>query len=613
MPAHMARRVNHPQRGVTRGHQFGVVQQVIGAKRGVHPFATALHSGVGQPLHGGRAARPSAAKGKDRRAGKGRYAGGCGGVVQMGMGDNDFRHSPMPANRGHQRIDMRGDQRPRIDQHQITPAAKDIAVGAGACHGRRVWRHNAAHAGRNIVHRACLHLRPLSFGSADGYVRRMRLSLKPYLPRGLFGRAALILIVPIVTIQLVVSIAFIQRHFEGVTRQLSQGVLVELDLIRKVATAGGDGSVARADAKALATAFGMGLNFLPDGAETAADAKLWRDLTGNLVIDALRAGLPDVRRVDLASVPGGVVLTLALEDGLMRAQIPRGRLSASNPHQLLVLMIVASILMTLISYAFLRNQLRPIARLAQAAESFGKGEAVPFRPRGATEVRAAGAAFLDMRHRIERAIETRTLMLSGISHDLRTPLTRLRLGLAMLPEDPEVTALLSDVIEMERLVDEFLTFARGDAMEDAVMADPLALAAQMVVNMGRSGREVTLIEGPGPLTPLRMRPWAVQRAVENLLSNALRHAASVRLTLTATDRVLRFVVEDDGPGIPEVQHEAALMPFARLDTARNQNHGGGVGLGLSIAADVARSHGGGLSLGRSGDLGGLRAELRIAR
>lgn len=440
----------------------------------------------------------------------------------------------------------------------------------------------------------------------------MSLSLKPFLPRGLFGRAALILIVPIVTIQLVVSIAFIQRHFEGVTRQLSQSVLVELDLIRQVAAGRAGQPRPRDGAVALTVAFGMALEF-PAEAGPSQDRLSWRDLTGILVIEALRAGVPGVHRVDLEAVPGQVVLTIAGADGPMQVVIPRGRLSASNPHQLLVIMLVASVLMTLISYAFLRNQLRPIARLASAAEAFGRGEAVPFRPRGALEVRAAGAAFLDMRLRIERAIEARTFMLSGISHDLRTPLTRLRLGLSMLPEDEEVTALLSDVIEMERLIDAFLAFARGDAMEDPVEADPVALARQIVANAIRVQREVLLVLGEGPLGPMPMRPQAVQRAVENLVGNGLRHAKTVRLTLSGTERGLRFVVEDDGPGIPQAQRDTAMVPFSRLDAARNPNAGGGVGLGLSIAADVARSHGGRLTLGQSEDLGGLRAELRLAR
>ncbi|MDO8884235.1 MAG: ATP-binding protein [Pseudotabrizicola sp.] len=440
----------------------------------------------------------------------------------------------------------------------------------------------------------------------------MRLSLKPFLPRSLFGRAALILIVPTVAIQLIVSIAFIQRHFEGVTRQLVHGVVMELALLREAVDGSSSIESALATVQPLAEAVEMVVE-LPAVSIAAQDTRDWADLTARPVIAELRERLPNVLSVDLASVKGRVLLTEATRFGPMQVSLPRGRVSASNPHQLLVIMMLASILMTLIAFMFLRNQLRPIKRLAEAAEAFGKGEAVPYRPRGALEVRAAGGAFLDMRARIERAIETRTLMLSGVSHDLRTPITRLRLGLSMLPEDEEVQALLSDVREMERLVDEFLAFARGDAMEEPVEADPAQIAARIVDNAARSGRSLAWESRlSGPIT-LRLRPQAVQRAVENLLGNAQRHGDQVRLTLSATERTVRFVVEDNGPGIPEAQREAAMAPFARLGGARDPNQGGGVGLGLSIAADVARSHGGRLLLGRSDSLGGLRAELVLAR
>jgi two-component system osmolarity sensor histidine kinase EnvZ len=441
----------------------------------------------------------------------------------------------------------------------------------------------------------------------------MRLSLKPFLPRSLFGRAALILIVPIVTIQLVVSVAFIQRHFEGVTRQLTRGVLIELELMRTAIAKAPDIAAASVAVGELAQAFGMEAALPAPAGSRAADATDWDDLTGGIVTQALRDGMPGVLAVDLKSVPGQAVLTIETAFGPMQVELQRVRVSASNPHQLLVIMILASVLMTLIAYAFLRNQLRPIKKLAEAAEAFGKGETLRYRPRGALEVRAAGAAFLDMRARIERAIETRTLMLSGISHDLRTPLTRLRLGLSMMPEDEEAEALLSDVLEMERLVDEFLAFARGDAMEEPVEADLTALAHKIVENAARSGRTVRLCLSQQRLPLMRVRPQAVQRAVENLLNNALRHGRVVTLTLTANELFALFRVEDDGPGIPEDQREAALAPFARLDEARNPNRGGGVGLGLSIAADVARSHGGSLTLGRSEALGGLQADLRLAR
>lgn len=439
----------------------------------------------------------------------------------------------------------------------------------------------------------------------------MRLALKPFLPRSLYGRAALILIVPIVTIQLIVSIAFIQRHFEGVTKQLSIGVLSEIDLILSRVDAAPDAAAALRNIEELAGVFGM-VAALPAPSDLIRDERDWDDLTAGIVMRVLKEAQPRISAVDLSSRSGMVRLALSTAKGPMMLEIDRKRLSASNPHQLLVIMVLASVLMTLIAYVFLRNQLRPIARLAVAAEAFGKGEAVPYRPRGATEVRAAGAAFLDMRNRIERAIETRTRMLSGISHDLRTPLTRMRLGLSMLPDEDEVRGLQSDVAEMERLVEEFLAFVRGDVMEETVLADPKVVAQRIIDNAQRAGRTVGLALYDEDLQ-IRMRPQAIQRALDNLVGNALRHADRVDLTVIPSERGVRFVVEDDGPGIPDVDREAALQPFTRLDAARDPNHGGGVGLGLSIAADVARSHGGALSLGRSDRLGGLRAELRIAR
>lgn len=435
---------------------------------------------------------------------------------------------------------------------------------------------------------------------------------KSFLPRGLYGRAALILIVPIVTIQLVVSVTFIQRHFERVTEQLTGGVAFELRLLLQEVDTAATPDEARARLERLAGPLGMRVSLPSADAAPAVDRTELLDLSGRVVQRTLRAELPGLAPIDLVEGDGNVRLHHPTRWGELAFTVNRSRMSATNPHQLLVLMIVISVLMTVIAYLFLSNQLRPIARLSLAAEAFGKGQVIPYSPRGATEVRAAGHAFLDMRSRIERQIEQRTLMLSGVSHDLRTPLTRLRLGLSLLPEDDETTALLGDVAEMERLVDEFLSFARGDATEAVEQVDPAALARRAVENAGRIGRQVEFVdEGKGQ--SVMLRPQAVGRALENLIGNALRFGKRARVTLAAGTGWVRFTVEDDGPGIPDDRRAEAVQPFSRLDAARDPNRGGGVGLGLSIAADIARSHGGELRLGRSEALGGLKADLLLAR
>jgi two-component system osmolarity sensor histidine kinase EnvZ len=434
--------------------------------------------------------------------------------------------------------------------------------------------------------------------------------LQRILPRGLYWRAALILIVPIVTIQLVVSTAFIQRHYEGVTAQMTNGVAIDLAFLLAEIEAAGSPGAAAARVTPVAEELEITL-VIPAGPDAPTEDRiLFLDLSGRVIVDSLRARLPGLVAADVTDEDRVVNLLFETGVGPVQAQLTRRRMSATNPHQLLVLMIFTSLLMTVIAFLFLRNQLKPITRLAEAAEDFGKGRTVPYRPRGALEVRAAGRAFLDMRARIERQIEQRTLMLSGVSHDLRTPLTRLRLGLAMMPEDPEVAALQADVQQMERMVDEFLAFVRGDAMEGSVPTDAVALVRGIVE---RAGPGVVLAGVEGRAEPVEMRPQAVTRAVENLVSNARRFGRRVEVRLDFQERSLRIAVEDDGPGIPEAQRDEALRPFTRLDQSRDPNRGGGVGLGLSIAADIAMSHGGALRLSESATLGGLRAELVLAR
>lgn len=434
--------------------------------------------------------------------------------------------------------------------------------------------------------------------------------LKRYMPRSLYGRAALILLLPIVTIQLVISITFIQRLYEDVTEQMTQNVLLEVSYLIRLIESAPTPVLARSAIDPFEVPLAIAVRLPSDG--PMEDTRQFFDLSGRIVIATLRLGLPQIQGIDLSTNDKRVTLLVDTRHGPTLMEFSRRRVSASNPHQLLVLMVGVSLLMTIIAALFLRNQLRPIKRLAAAAGAFGRGQAVNYRPSGATEVRSAGTAFLDMRNRIERQIEQRTLMLSGVSHDLRTPLTRLKLGLSLLDDNDDVEAMRRDVTEMEQMLDAFLDFMRGDALDDPKPVDAVAFVGATVERAARGGSDVTLIEHDGTADVI-LRPMAVERALQNLIGNAVRYGGRAEVAVTLTDRSFSIAVEDDGPGIPADQREDALKPFIRLDRARNQDQGTGVGLGLSITADIARRHGGTLRLSDSERLGGLKAELVLPR
>lgn len=434
--------------------------------------------------------------------------------------------------------------------------------------------------------------------------------LKHYMPRGIYGRATLILLLPVVFLQLVVTVIFAQRHFEGVTHQMTDTVLRELALVFEVAN---EAPTAVQAARDVEEQLGLlEISFAPTDEMAPQSALVWYDYSGRVITQRLSERLDGFEAVDLTD-GDNVKIYVQGRHGLVQVTFDRRRISAANPHQMFVYTFVFGIVMTVIASIYLRNQLRPIKRLARAAEAFGRGRHIPYTPAGAIEMRAAGSAFVDMRNRIERHIEQRTLMLSGVSHDLRTPLTRLRLGLAMLDEE-DAEPLLRDVADMQGMLDEFLSFAQGAAEGEPERVDPIAMVEEVVAGAQRSGRDVTLLarEGTGAGT-VRLREVAMRRAVDNLISNGLRYGTQAEVSVMLTDKTLRIRVEDNGPGIPEDQREQAIKPFTRLDPSRNQNKGGGVGLGLAIVVDVARSHGGVLRLGVSEQLGGLRADIVIAR
>jgi len=338
------------------------------------------------------------------------------------------------------------------------------------------------------------------------------------------------------------------------------------------------------------------------------------DISGGYLSRTLREEIDLPMAVNLIENRRFVMLEIDTGPRVLKVQTLRKNVAASNPHQLLVLMVGASLILVLVAVLFLRNQVKPIRRLAAAAEAFGKGRSEPFRPGGAEEVRRAGQAFLAMRGRIERHVDQRTQMLSGVSHDLRTPITRLKLGLEMLDSDPsETQEMQRDLLEMESMLDAFLDFSSGDQGEEMTELEPGVLARRLISDMRRSGTTTHLDEVRGDGQQLKCRKMAVTRALQNMLNNAARYGNRVRLSVRDVAGSVEFSIEDNGPGIPQEAREQAIRPFTRLDEARNLDQGGSVGLGLSIALDVARSHGGQLVLGESTDLGGLNATLRLPR
>ena len=425
------------------------------------------------------------------------------------------------------------------------------------------------------------------------------------MPKRLYWRAAFILLFPVIFLQLIVSVVIIKRHFEGVTEQMTGTVASQIKLIAtKVEAAEIDAAIE------LSQALNMKLLALESDKSIGLNSKRFYDVSGIVVIRELYK-LKWVQNVDLLD-DDYVTVTLRLADMIFQLQFDRARVSASNPHQLIVNMVVFGAFFTLIAFMYLRNQLRPITRLAVAAEAFGRGQTVPYTASGAIEVKAAGNAFLEMRNRIERHIEQRTMILSGVSHDLRTPLTRLKLGISLLDSDDK-EPLERDVEEMRLMLDEFLTFAKA---QDNEQSNFELLTVSSIIDSLKDDyqRSNAKLQVANNITTgsYFMRPSLIRRALDNIIGNALRYGTLANLKVTIDNEYINFIVEDDGPGIPAEMRPEALKPFSRLDPARNQDKGMGVGLGLPIASDIAQAHGGSLRLLKSDKYGGLRAEFKIA-
>lgn len=433
------------------------------------------------------------------------------------------------------------------------------------------------------------------------------LLMKRFLPHGLYWRSLMIIVVPMVMLQAVVTYVFMERHWQMVTEALSQSAVADIAmLLSEYEQDPTPGTAARISMRAN-TYLSMSVAFLPNE-ELPDTSPFSGGLLDRSLADEMRARIRKPFWIDTESYSDYVDIRIAYDGGVMRALPLRSHVYAANSHIFIVWMVAASIVLIIVALLFLRNQIRPIERLAQAAEDFGMGRDVEkFKPQGASEVRRAAIAFLQMRERIRRQIEQRTAMLAGVSHDLRTPLTRFKLQLAMLKDTPETEELRADVREMEHMLEDYLDFVRGDPRETSEETDLGQLLEEIQSDALRNGQRVTL-EMLGDLT-LPLRRNAFKRCLTNIVDNAGKYAQHVWVTAVRDGEDIDILVDDDGAGIPEDQYEEVFRPFYRLDAARNLD-GGGSGLGLAIARDIARGHGGDIQLARS-PMGGLRALIHV--
>ncbi|MBS0385071.1 MAG: two-component sensor histidine kinase [Proteobacteria bacterium] len=434
--------------------------------------------------------------------------------------------------------------------------------------------------------------------------------LRDIMPKGLYWRTLLIIVAPAAVLQLIITLVFLDDHWQATSKRMSQGVASDVALIIQLYER--DPTPQNfADLERLAQRpLRLDIELQPNaplalrhcrGAGSALDGYFTHALEGQLG-----------RQIWYDSTcPGNqVIIRVPIAEGVLQLRAFRDRVQARSGPLFVTWIAGATLFLVAVSIIFIRNQVRPIEMLAAAMERFGRGQdAGVFRVRGAREVRGAAHAFFAMRDRITRSIEQRSQLLAGVSHDLRTPLTRLKLQFALMPPSPEVEDAKRDLKEMEETLDEYLAFAKGSAEESPAQVDVGALAHEVVADTKRAGAAVE-VQSSGDVTTAG-RARGLKRCVANLIDNAAAHGDRVHVGVAGEERAVTVTVDDNGPGIPPEQYEEAFRPFSRLDATRSRNQKG-VGLGLAIARDVARSHGGDIILSPS-PLGGLRATLRIPR
>jgi two-component system osmolarity sensor histidine kinase EnvZ len=434
--------------------------------------------------------------------------------------------------------------------------------------------------------------------------------LRDFTPRGLYWRTIFIVIVPAAVLQFLITIIFLDDHWRFTSKRMSQGVAADaamlIQLYERDPTPDNFADLQRFAHRPLR----LEIELQPGAALEMPRCRTFGSVIDRYLTAALRSELDRDVWYDSTCPGNRVLMRIPTNEGILQIKAYRDRVQARAGPLFVAWIFGATLVLVVVSIVFIRNQVRPIEMLADAMEKFGRGEDTgPFRVRGAREVRGATLAFFGMRQRIKRHIEQRSQLLAGVSHDLRTPLTRLKLQFALMPPSQEIEDAKRDLKDMEETLEEYLAFAKGAADESAARVNLAALAAELAAEAARGGGDVAIEQSEAAIVTGRDR--ALKRCLANLIDNAAAHGDKVRIAFRTEPEAIFVFVDDDGPGIPEELYEEAFRPFSRLDETRSRNQKG-VGLGLAIARDVARSHGGDILLSQS-PLGGLRATLRLPR
>ena len=432
--------------------------------------------------------------------------------------------------------------------------------------------------------------------------------IKRFLPKSLFGRSLMIIITPLILLQVVSTWIFFDRHWDTITRRLASSIAGDIAWILE-GMSPDMSEKARAELFARARRHkGLQIILRPNKILPNRQAS-YGGILDSTMAHALQERVRKPFMLDTSSFKTRVVIDIQQAEGILTIVVPGKRLFSSTTYIFILWMVGTSLVLFAVASIFMRNQVRPIRRLAQAADAFGKGGEMSqdFRIQGASEVRLAATAFNRMRERINRQIRQRTDMLSGVSHDLRTPLTRMKLQLEMVSESPEIEELKSDLSDMENMIEGYLTFARGEGDEKGVEMSLSELVTEAVGAWKRNGTEIDLhVEEE---TVLILKPIAFGRCLNNLIANASRYGEHIWIRTGRRRNAVEITIDDDGPSIPKTERQNVFRPFYRLDESRNPDSGGN-GLGLAIARDIARAHGGDIELDESPQ-GGLRARIRL--